>query len=288
MLNIGIIGNTEVLEPHVKRIQKNKNINVIGKASVGTSAQLNGFHFSIPELNRVELIERADILLVDNSSRLAFEMLCGIVKKSKHIFTTEYLNISVDECEQLVKLANESGSVVQVTNPHFYSPQIKWLNDNITAPLFLNISRHVTETIFSDALYPLLLMLLKITGVAPKKIGVSAFKSENSEITFSNIRLEFNNASVVNINLGNQVLVDEFKIEVYSENQSISLNFNNEIFLLNDNPIDFKDYSAINEYDIFIDSIQNKTLISSSFEDYHVAMQLVDSIEKKIAQFIAQ
>ena len=117
MLNIGIIGNTEVLEPHVKRIQKNKNVNVIGKASVGTSAQLNGFHFSIPEFNRIELIERADILLVDSSSLLPFDMLCDIVKKSKHILAVEYLKLSVDECNKLEKLASESGSVFQIINP---------------------------------------------------------------------------------------------------------------------------------------------------------------------------
>ena len=36
MYNIGLIGNTEFLEPFVKRIQKNKQVNIIGKASVGS------------------------------------------------------------------------------------------------------------------------------------------------------------------------------------------------------------------------------------------------------------
>lgn len=43
MLNIGLIGNTEILEPFVKRLRENKNINVIGKASVGTSSSLTAF-----------------------------------------------------------------------------------------------------------------------------------------------------------------------------------------------------------------------------------------------------
>ena len=66
MLNVGLIGNTEILEPFVKRLRENKNINIIGKASVGTSSQLNSFHFSIPEFNKVELIERADVIIMDN------------------------------------------------------------------------------------------------------------------------------------------------------------------------------------------------------------------------------
>ena len=96
----------------MKNIQKNKNVIVIGKSSVGTSDQLNSFHFSIPEFNRIELIERAEILLIDNSFFLPFDLLCSIVKKGKHIFATEYLNLTSDECSQLIKLSNESGSLI--------------------------------------------------------------------------------------------------------------------------------------------------------------------------------
>ena len=139
MLNIGLIGNTEILEPFVKRLRENLNINVIGKASVGTSAQLNSFHFSIPEFNRVELIERADVLIMDNSSLMPFKILTEIVKKSKHVFTAGYLNLTIDECAQIVKLANESGSIIQVSNPYFFTPAIQWLNNNISSPVYLDV-----------------------------------------------------------------------------------------------------------------------------------------------------
>jgi hypothetical protein len=287
MLNIGIIGITEVLEPHVKRIQKNKNVNVIGKASVGTSEQLNGFHFSIPEFNRVELIERADVLLVDNSSLMPFNMLCDIVKKSKHIFATEYLNLTVDECTQLVKLANESGSVFQVSNPFYYTPAVQWLNNNISFPLFLDVSKFANNSNFHEILYPLFLMLEDITGIGSKKIGVTAFESSQNEISFSNIRLEFGDASVVNLNYGNQFSLDKFIIKGYSKDKYISLDFNKKIFLYNNSKIDFSNYLSINEFDSFIKSIEDGTSKSSNIENYQAAIQLVNSIEKKIKQFSA-
>src|SRR5665811_1586267 len=140
MLNIGLIGNTEILEPFVKRIRKNKDANVIGKASVGSSVKIDSFHYSIPEMNRIELIERADVILIDNSSLLPFNLLSDIVKKSKHIFTAGYLNISIEECTQLVKLTNESGSVFQVSNPYYYSPAIQWMNSHVSMPIFLDVS----------------------------------------------------------------------------------------------------------------------------------------------------
>lgn len=286
MLNIGIIGNTEVLEPHVKRIQKNKNVNVIGKASVGTSAQLNGFHFSIPEFNRVELIERADILLVDSSTRLPFELLFDMVKKSKHIFAIEYPNLTTDQCSQLVKLANESGSVVQVTNPFFYTPAIQWLNNNAAAPVFLDISKHNDGLLLREALFPLLFMITGVTGINPKKVSASAFTSGKDETDFANVRLDFSNASVVNINFGSKLTEDKFEINGYAKNQVVSFDLTNDTFLFNGSSINFSNVQTANEFDLFIESVQNKNQKSSNIEDYLSATQLVEIVEKKFTQFI--
>lgn len=286
MLNIGIVGNTEVLEPYVKRIQKNKNVNVIGKASVGTSAQLNSFHFSIPEFNRVELIERADVLLIDNSSRLPFDLLCNMVKKSKHIFTTEYLDLSVEECQELVKLSQESGSVIQVSNPYFFTAGVQWLNDNLSSPLFLDIKNYSNNLDKTEALYPLLLMLVELTGINPKKVGVVAFESLEKETNFANIRLEFANASVVNLSFGNQIDSNTFRAEAYAKSQNVSMDFIGENYSLNKEDLDLSGFTIVSEFDSFIDAIQNRSQKNSCLKDYLAAIVLGETINKRIMQYI--
>lgn len=287
MLNIGIIGNTEVLEPHVKRIQKNKNVNVIGKTSVGTSAQLNGFHFSIPEFNRVELIERAELFLVDSSSLLPFEMLCEIVKKSKHIFATENLKLTAEECVRLLKLANESGSVVQVTNPYFYTAEIQWLNKNLSSPLFLNISKYSENESLRKILFPLLLMISEITPSFPKKVGTSAFNSSQNESAFVNVRLEYGDMSVVNINFGSQIPEGRFIIDGYSKGQLVNFDVQKKSFLFNKKNIDLLEYSSVNEFDVFIDFTQNRSRKNGNLEAFVDACKLVEIVEEKVTQFIA-
>jgi len=287
MLNIGIIGNTEVLEPHVKRIQKNKNVIVMGKASVGTSSHINSFHFSIPEFNRVELIERAEILLVDNSSLLPFELLCDIVKKGKHIFMTEYLDLPVEEFEQLIKLAQESRSVVQVTNPYFYLPGIQWLNDNLPKPFYLDISKFSSGKNLKDLIFPLLLMLTRIAGLNPKKISAISFRLDEIESGFSNVRLEYGNASVVNLNFGNQLSFDKFNVKGFSNDLFVTMRFNKETFLLNNKRIDLSNYLSINEFDSFIDSILDQNKPNGNLDDYLLSKLLVQEIDKKISKFIS-
>lgn len=286
MLNVGIIGITEVLEPHVKRIQKNKNVIVIGKASVGTSTQINSFHFSIPEFNRVELIERAEILLVDNSTLLPFELFCDIVKKGKHIFMTEYLNLSVEELEHLIKLAQESRSVVQVTNPFFYLPGIQWLNDKLPKPFFLDISKFSSDKNFRNSIFPLLLMLKGFAGLDTKKINAISFRLDERESGFTNVRLEYGNASVVNINFGNQVSFNKFNIKGFSNDLFVTMKFNNDTFMINNKRIDLSNYFSMTELDSFIDSILNQNQQNGNLEDYLLANLLVQVIDKKISKFL--
>jgi len=288
MLNIGLIGNTEILEPFVKRLRENKNINVIGKASVGSHSQLNSFHFSIPEFNRVELIERSDVIIMDNSSLLPFKVLTEIVKKSKHVFTAGYLNLTIDECTQIVKLANESGSVIQVSNPYFFTPAIQWLNNNISSPVYLDVLDFTDSNNHDNLLYPIILMLLEITSISPKKVGAVTFNSNPNKSDFTNVRLEFGDASVVNISYGTLESLEEFKIRVYSRNQFITLNFTRNNYVCNNNPIDLSGFETISEIDYFVDTIQNKTRKKSCLEDYLIAMYLVQKINKKITQFFAQ
>ncbi|WP_372650597.1 hypothetical protein [Draconibacterium sp.] len=284
MLNVGLIGNTKILEPFVLEIKKNAQINIIGKASVGSSAELTGFHYSIPEFNRVELIERADLIIMDNSTPMPFKFMRDIIKKSKHIFCAEYPDLTIDECTELNKLINESRSVVQVTNPYFFSPAIQWANKNIKTPAFIdysNFEEYVTE---KKSLYSMLLMLLKITGISPKKIGAVTFPGYNSS-KFTNVRLEFGDASVVNLNFGKLESLKNFKVRIYSDNQFATFNFSKEKFLSDNEPIEFDNDCIVKELDFFIQAIEGKIKKISTLDDYLIAMHVAQKINKKIAQF---
>jgi hypothetical protein len=282
MLNIGLIGNTENLEPHVKRIQKNRKINIIGKTSVGTN-KLNSFHFSIPEFNRIELIERSEIVLIDNSGLLPFNLFCDIVKKSKHIFITEYLDLTIDECEKLVKLSNESGSVIQVTNPYLFHPAVQWLNQNIVKPAFIDITNFTTEWEKRN-LHSMLLMLQDLTGTSPKKVGVVSFHSKQKESKFINVRLEFSDASVVNLNISNLEMLNEFKMKIYSLEQFVTFNFSKKNYFCNNQNINLSKITE-KEFDSFIHSIETNKKAKSNIEQYLIVLNLIKKINKKIELF---
>jgi hypothetical protein len=284
MLKLGLIGRTNNLESYVKRIQKNKNVNVIGKTSVGTGAEVDSFHYSIPELNKIELIERCDILLIDNSSLITFELLCDVIKKSKHIFITEYVDISIDECSKLAKLANESSSKVQVCNPYFFTPEIQWLNQNLVRPTFMDISFFDGE-IKENQIFPLILMLLNLTGISAKKVGAVTFNSKKTDSIFKHIRLEFNDASVVNINMGSVNDLNEFKIKAFSSEQFVKLNMHKNKFTSNDVPVNMEKVKWQNEFDTFLQTISKNSSVISGIEDYLILLGIIQKVNKKLMRF---
>ena len=131
-------------------------------------------------------------------------------------------------------------------------------------------------------------MLLDITGISPKKVGAVTFNSSPNKSDFTNVRLEFGDASVVNISYGSLESLEEYKIRIYSKNNFISLNFTRGNFVCNNQPIDLSSFDNINETDYFINTILNKARRKSTLEDYLIAMYLSQKINKKIAQFFGE
>ena len=284
MLNIGLIGEIELLEPYAKMIQDHSETHISGKSSVGTYSNPANFRFSIPEFNRVELIERSDVLVINKFSLLPFQMLRDIVKKSKHIFVADYPDISIEECRELTKLAGEAQAVVQVTNPFYFVPVIRWLNSSLKKPAFIDISYFKTDFSETEPLLPLLFMLKDITGTEPRKINAISFNQNAGEFKFSNTRLEFGDATTMNINFGKSN-TEEYKIRIWAAGQVYQFNMLTHNYKYNNSSPNLTRFRGIHEFDKFVESIIEKTATLSSLDDYLSVVQTIERVRSKLNQF---
>ncbi len=283
MINVGLIGQTANFEPFISTIREKKGLHIIGKSTTDSQNTSNSCYYSIAEINRMELIEMADILLLDNSIPGLSMIMQEINKKSKPVFCTQHPAISIEECAQLAKLSNESGAVIQVRNPCFYHPAIQWMNKNVKTPAFIEYSNFENETT-DKSLYAMLLTLSGVTGNNPKKTGAVTFSGTKGS-TFSNVNLEFNDRSVISMSYGTQELLNDFTIRIYAEEQFATLNFTQNTFICNNKTIDLKAYSTTNEFNHFLATIAHKTKATSCIEDYLTAMHLARRINQKLALF---
>ena len=285
MLKLGLIGDIKQLEPYAKKLEKQKDIHIAGKSSAGTNTDTGNFHFSIPEFNRIELIERTDALLINRFSLLPFDLLSTIVKKRKHIFAAEYPELPVEKCRQIANLATEAQTVIQVINPFYYLPAVQWLNHNLKKPTFIDISYFKNEPEISQPLLALLLMLKDITGTLPKKIGAVSFHSAENKTEFKNVRLEFGDASAVNLNFGNVNTASEFKLKAWTAGQVVSFDFETRHYACNNSSIDTNPFKNISETGSFSQGISNTNRNLTGIEDYLSVLQAVEKINLKLDQF---
>jgi hypothetical protein len=285
MLNLGFIGDVNLLEPYIKRIQKKSKIHIVGKSSIGTKLANDDFRFSIPEFNRIELIERSDILVIDHFSLLPFDLICKSVKKGKHIFAVDYPNYSLQEFGELSKLTKEANTVFQFSNPLFNHAVIQWVKGNIKPPAYWDITFYKKEKSVNDSLLmKLLMMLQKIINTPPRKISALAFKSPPALSEFNNLRLDFGNAAIVNLNFGSWPS-DLFTIGAYSPGIFVSLDFNTKNFICNHSKIDTGRIKFTEEFDTFIENSHHKKHPVTEIDDYMKVLQNITTIKSKLSQF---
>jgi hypothetical protein len=285
MLNLGLIGDIQLLEPFTKRAQEHPQIHIAGKSSVGTQPLHSNSRISVPEFNRIELIERSDVLLINRFSLLPFQLLCDIVKKSKHFFAACYPELTDEECRQIEKLRNEAQTVIQVNNPFYYLPSIQWLNQNLRKPAFVEIAYFNEETPSTDLLIHLLLMLNSVTRNVPKKTGAISFRSEPQNSTFSTCQLEFGDGTITKINFGNMGQKSEFKVKTFARNQFVSIDVLGEKAVCNNSPVDLTSFKKKNETEAFIESVIQKQKSETGIEEYRSVVQTAKTIVSKLEQF---
>lgn len=276
MLNLGLIGDIQLLEPFTKKAQELREIYITGKSSVGT--QPGNFRVSMPEFNRIELIERSDALLINHFSLLPFQMLCDMVKKSKHFFATSYPNLNVDECNHLTKLATEAQTIIQIANPFYYFPAVQWLSSNIKQPSLIEVSYFKNEPPEANLLIQLLLMLKDAAGVNPRKASAVSFHSAPADSEINNLYMEFGNGTVATINFGKLSERNEFKIKTYAKNQFTNFDLIRNHYTCNNSPVDLSALKKINETDDFLQSILQKKQKTTHLEDYSSVIQTIQKV----------
>ncbi len=285
MLNFGLIGDIQQLEPYAKKAMEHPEVHITGKSSVGTRPQPGNFRLPAPEFNRIELIERSDVLLINRFSLLPFHLLCDMVKRSKHFLAIGYPDLSIEECSHLAKLSREAKTVIQVSNPYYFLPSIQWLNHSLKKPAYLEIAYFQNETPNKTDIIRLMLMLKKITGTQSKRTKAVTFRSDPANSNFTNLQLEYDNGSFVSFRLGKSEILTEFQIRSYARDQFTESNLINGASQCNNEPVDLSRLKIGDEIESFLEAVFQMNQNTTGIEDYLEALRTIETIRVKLDQY---
>lgn len=190
------------MDTHIQQLKNSPDIRVIGKSSVGMIDETERNSLSIPEYNRMELVDAADLLIVDRSQLLLPDLLRDAVKKGKHLYINDYPELLPDQCFDLLKLAGEAQTVIHICN-HLLSENLTgWLSHNWQEPAYITLFESLPELPDKRVfLIKNLFYAFSLFKSYPQKIRVSGIHQPDNGFYFISIRLDYSTYSTFNLEL---------------------------------------------------------------------------------------
>lgn len=309
MVRIGLIGNLAQSLPHVEILKKVPGVQVTGfynpKGDSSDISQSNGFLKEFDSFNH--LIPQVDAIDFVSKSQSCYDIAQQALKKTKHILISTSILKNKQQAYQLINLANEANVTLMVERPVRYHaalnailPQIKNLRLIEIHNQFYDKHDDSNESIFR-AIMTDIEIIYTVLQANVKNVKACGIKMININPDVINIRLEFDNACVANLNCS-RITPENNHYGLFTQQDSITrIDFlTNEITIIKPektrrpaadnydvNPVTRKiipNNPILDELINFVTSITNTSKLLSKPEDgfksLYLAEKIMDSINK--------
>ena len=169
----------------------------------------------------------------------SFGFLAGLVRKGCHLFLTEKQKMTSDERMNLIRLAEEGNTFIQIRNDLLFHPSFLADERNGAESKFIEI-HHVAPGrpgTLQEMLYSNLLMILRIVDSEPSGISVCSIPNSGYQPDVVNLHLNFNNGSAASLTLSFTGDKKEHLLSIHSAREVMNYNFKeNNLFPPSFNP----------------------------------------------------
>ena len=305
MINIGIIGNNDVAESHIKILAKNPNVNIVGVTTC--SGYINNDlskKYNIKYFTNIDaLIEKSDSIDLICNDEVVIKLTEKIFKASKSIFVSSAFLNNTSKAEKLIKLADEANVNVHVSFIERFNPAYVAVKNYIENPLY--IESHRLTDLYNDntsVIYDLMLhdldLILNTVNSSVRKISATGMSAITKTIDIANARIEFNNGCVANLTASKMSDKNIKKIKFFQHNAHITadllknegnisiLNNNEEKYSVDKNIIIKPEQGILNpletEITSFINAVNEYGKVDSNIEESYNTLKIANTINEKI------
>lgn len=200
MLKAGIIGNIHNMATLMHVLKGVQGVQVVGKSSMGIPGQTEAKIISIPEYNRHDLFDVADILIIDDSQLIHFDLFKSAVKNNKHLYFSNYPDLSAESSLELMKLADEAKTGIYVRNSLMSEPLTSWIMKNLHEPVYLGFFESIPALPDKKSLLMRYLLYAQLLfKESPQKIRAGGIGYPVQDFCFINFRFEYATSSAMNL-----------------------------------------------------------------------------------------
>lgn len=237
MLKIGVIGTGHLGKFHLNNWKEIPGIELVGfydpdeavAREVSEKYQLKRY------TNGDALVQDCDAVDIVAPTHFHFEWCEKAIKKGKHVFVEKPLANTMEEAQELVKLAEESGVKVQVGHVERFNPAFLALEGLQLNPMFIEVHRLAqfnprgTEvSVILDLMIHDIDIILSIVKSDVKTISASGVGVLTETPDIANVRIEFHNGCVANLTSSRISMKKMRKMRLFQKDSYIGIDFLNK------------------------------------------------------------
>jgi predicted dehydrogenase len=234
MIKIGIVGANDLSKRHISRLSEIPEFELVGvfdhnEDNAKSITQDIGLTYFNKFDDLMNLVDAVDILSPVGTH---YKYASNAIMHSKHVLLNGLISEDIREARSLNELAIEANVNLKILHEERLHPELRTFKKYVKKPYYVECKRLKNKvlSISNDSLvFGMLLhdidLLTTLIGSNVRKVVANGASLFNSFTDFLNVRLEFENGCVANVNCGNFDSEDEDCIKVYQKNEMLTLNF---------------------------------------------------------------
>ena len=275
-LKIGVLGAGHLGKIHIKLLLETEGFELVGffdpdKNQVAYAEE----QFGIPGFDSLDaLIDAVDVVDVVTPTLSHFECAAKALRNSKHVFIEKPVTNTLEEAEDLMKLAHEANVKVQVGHVERFNPAFIAALPYLNKPMFIESHRlaqfnprGTDVPVVMDLMIHDIDIILSVVRSSVKRIHASGVAVVSETPDIANARIEFANGCVANVTASRISLKNMRKTRLFQHDAYVAIDFlkkKTEVVRLDDQS------AEPNVNDLFIELPNNiKRKINFEFPEIH-------------------
>ncbi|ABB32577.1 oxidoreductase domain protein [Geobacter metallireducens RCH3] len=182
-----------------------------------------------------ELLDKVDAVSIVVPTQFHFEVARAFLERGVHVLLEKPVTTTVEEADELIRLAEDNGVVFQVGHLERFNPVIVGLKGLLTGPRFIESiriapfkPRGTDVNVVLDLMIHDIDIIQTIVGSPVKQISSIGAPVFTDEEDIANARIQFENGCVANVTASRISLKSERKMRIFQADSYISVDFQNK------------------------------------------------------------
>ena len=182
-----------------------------------------------------ELIGKVDAVSIVVPTQKHYEVAKVFLENKIHVLLEKPITSTVEEAEELVKIADENKCVFQIGHLERFNPAVLALEDELKQPLFIESNRiapfnprGADVNVVLDLMIHDIDIILDFARSPVKSIAANGVAVISKEIDIANARITFENGCVANVTASRVSMKSERIMRIFQHDDYISIDFQNK------------------------------------------------------------